>query len=254
MKGFGAFLEKEFLEILNTWRIWVIPGMIVFFAVTSPIIAMITPTLVSSLAGSQPGVVITLPEPTAVDAYGQFLKNLNQIVLIAVVIAGAGAVSGERLSGTAALVLAKPLSRRGFVLAKLLSQQTTVMVFTAIGAAVCVAVTAALFGSSSVGTFLLAVLLWLVYALLLVAAMTLFSAAFESRGAAAGAGLGFYFFTAVLSIWSPAAEYTFAGLGAAASGLLSGVRADVGWPIATAVITGLALTALAMLTFQRKEL
>ncbi len=254
MKGFGAFLQKEFLEILNTWRIWVIPGMIVFFALASPVIAMITPTLVSTLAGSQPGVVITLPEPTAVDAYGQFLKNLNQIVLIAVVIAGAGAVSGERLSGTAALVLAKPLSRSGFVLAKLLSQQTTVMVFTAIGAAVCVAVTAVLFGSSSIGTFLLAVLLWLVYALLLVAVMILFSAAFQSRGAAVGAGLGFYFVTAVLSTWSRAVEYTFAGLGPAAFGLLSGVQADVGWPIATAVIMGLALTALAMLTFQRKEL
>lgn len=254
MKGFGAFLQKEFLEILNTWRIWVIPGMIVFFAVTSPIIAMMTPTLVSSLAGSQPGVVITLPEPTAVDAYRQFLKNLNQIVLIAVVIAGAGAISGERLSGTAALVLAKPLSRSGFVLAKLLSQQTTVVVFTTIGAAVCVAVTTALFGPSSIGTFLLAVLLWLVYALLLVAAMTLFSAAFESRGAAIGAGLGFYFVTAVLSIWSWAVEYTFVGLGQAASGLLSGVQADVGWPIATAVVTGLALTALAVLSFQHKEL
>ena len=122
MTGFGAFLWKEFVEIRRTWRIWVIPGMLVFFGVTSPIIAALTPALVRSMAASQPGVVIQIPPPTALDAYGQFLKNLNQFVLIAVIIAGAGVVSGERSSGTAVLALTKPLSRGAFVLAKILSQ------------------------------------------------------------------------------------------------------------------------------------
>ena len=31
MTGFTAFLWKEFVEIRRTWRIWVIPGMLVFF-------------------------------------------------------------------------------------------------------------------------------------------------------------------------------------------------------------------------------
>jgi hypothetical protein len=122
VRGFGAFLGKELTEIVRTWRLWVIPGMLVFFGLTSPILAAITPALVQSMAASQPGVVITLPPPTAFDAYAQFIKNLDQFVLIAIVISGAGAVSGERSSGTAILALTKPLSRGAFVAAKILAQ------------------------------------------------------------------------------------------------------------------------------------
>ena len=39
MTGFGAFMQKELTEIRRTWRLWVIPGILVFFGVTSPIIA-----------------------------------------------------------------------------------------------------------------------------------------------------------------------------------------------------------------------
>ena len=34
MSGFSTFLAKEFTEIRKTWRIWVIPGMLLFFAIT----------------------------------------------------------------------------------------------------------------------------------------------------------------------------------------------------------------------------
>ena len=85
MSGLGAFLRKELTEIVRTWRIWVIPGMLVFFGITSPIIAALTPALVHSMASSQPGVVIRIPQPTALDAYAQFLKNLDQFILIAIV-------------------------------------------------------------------------------------------------------------------------------------------------------------------------
>ena len=101
MTGLVAFLRKELTEIRRTWRLWVIPGMLVFFGLTSPIIAALTPALVHSMTAAQPGVVIQLPAPTALDASAQFLKNLDQFVLIAVVIAGAAVVSGERASGTA---------------------------------------------------------------------------------------------------------------------------------------------------------
>ena len=80
MTGFGAFLRKEVTEIRRTWRIWVIPGMLVFFGITSPIIAALTPALVSSMSQSQPGVVIRIPPPTWIDAFAQFLKNLNEMV------------------------------------------------------------------------------------------------------------------------------------------------------------------------------
>jgi ABC-2 type transport system permease protein len=254
MTGFRAFLWKEFVEIRRTWRIWVIPGMLVFFGVTSPIVAALTPALVRSMAASAPGVVIHIPPPTALDAYGQLLKNLNQFVLIAVIITGAAAVSGERSSGTAILALTKPLSRRAFLLAKILSQVTLLVAATVLGAAACLAVTAAVFGVAHPARVATAMVLWLLYASLLIVMMTLFSAAFRSRGAAAGAGLGFYFLSLLLSAWGPAARYSFLGLMSAMRDALMGEAVSSGWPVATAVAAIVVGVVAALGTFERQEL
>lgn len=254
MTGFGAFLWKEFVEIRRTWRMWVIPGMLVFFGVTSPIIAQLTPALVRSMAAAQPGVVIKIPTPTALDGYGQFLKNLNQFVLIAVIIAGAGVISGERSSGTAVLALTKPLSRRAFVLAKILSQVALLTAATALGAAACLAVTAVVFGTAHPARVAAAMALWLLYASLLVVVMTIFSAAFRSRGAAAGAGLAFYVLTLLLSAWGPAARYGFLGLMSAMRDVLMGQGVSSGWPVATAVVAIVLGVVAALRIFERQEL
>lgn len=254
MSGFSAFLGKEFTEIRRTWRLWVMPGMLVFFGVTSPIIAALTPSLVKSMAASQPGVVIQLPPPTAFDAFAQFIKNLDQFVLLAVVITGAGVVSGERSSGTAILALTKPLSRGAFVVAKILSQVVLLLAATALGVVACLAMTAVVFGGVVSSRLVTAVGLWMLYASLLVVTMTLFSAAFRSRGAAAGAGLAFYFLAILLSNWGPAARYTFLGTMPAMRDALMGEPVSAAWPVATAVAAIAVGVALAVGVFERKEL
>ncbi len=254
MSGFGPFFGKELAEIRRTWRIWVIPGMLLFFAATSPFLALVAPKLVSSLAGPDSGLVIRLPEPTALDAYGQFFRNLSQLVIIAVIIAGAGVVSGERSSGTAILMLSKPLSRTAFVLAKLAAQLALLAGATTLALGVCLAVTRAVFPPAPVAPLIVATLLWLVYAGLLVVVMTLFSVVFHSRGGAAGAGLGFLFLSLVATIWPPAERYSFAGLMGAGGRALASKPVPVAWPIATAGIAMILLAALAVLLFRRQEL
>jgi ABC-2 type transport system permease protein len=254
MTGFAAFLGKELTEIRRTWRVWVIPGMLVFFGLTSPILAALTPALVQSIAASQPGVVIKIPPPSAVDAYAQFIKSLDQFVLIAIVITGAGVVSGERSSGTAILALTKPLSRGAFVVAKMLSQVVLLVVATALGTVVCLGMTAVVFDGATGARLVTAVALWLVYASLLIVVMTLFSSAFRSRGAAAGAGLGFYFLTLLLSSWGPAARYGYVGILPAMRGALMGVAITAGWPILAAVTLMVLGAAGAVRIFERQEL
>lgn len=254
MRGFGAFLAKERQETVRTWRIWVIPGMLVFFAITSPLVALVTPRLLASLASSTPGVLIQLPDPTAADAYGQFLKSLSQIVIIAVIIAGAGIVSSERSSGTAILVLTKPVSRTAFVLAKLVSTLTLVVTFTVIATLLCVAVARAIFPASALGPLFRAIGLWMVHAGLLVTVMTFFSVLLPSLAAAAGAGLGFLFLSLLLSIWPAAARYTFIGLPGAAGGALAGSPDPVAWPVVTALAAAAAFTLAAVELFKRQEL
>jgi ABC-2 type transport system permease protein len=256
MTGLVAFLQKELMEIRRTWRIWVIPGMLVFFGITSPIVAALTPALLRSMAATQPGVVIQLPPPTAFDAAAQFLKNLNQFILIAIVIAGAGTVSGERTSGTAILVLTKPLSRATFVLAKILSEVMVLLVATALGTAACLAMTAVVFDASATGRLITAVSLWLLVAILVVVVMTLFSTTFRSRGAAAGAGLAFYFLMLLFSTWAPAARYTFLGLLPGIRDALTGQHPtfSLGVPVVAAVATILFASMATVFLFERQEL
>ena len=254
MSGFTTFLAKEFTEIRKTWRIWVIPGMLVFFAITSPIIAAVTPGLLASISKSQPGVVVKMPSPTWRDSYAQFLKSLSQMVLIAVVIAGAGAVSGERSSGTAVLTLTKPVSRAAFVMAKILSQAGLLIAATVLSTAVCVALTIMIFGSAPLAPLLTAVSIWTIEALLMVVVMTLFSAGFASRGASAGAGLGFFFLTLLISIWPPANRYTFVGLMSASARALVRQPTEALWPVMTALVAGALCAWGAVRIFERQEL
>lgn len=254
MTGLSAFLAKELREIYKTWRIWVIPSMVLFFAVSSPIIAMLTPKLISSMSQSQPGVTIILPPPTWIDAHGQFLKNLTQVVLIAVVITGAGAVSGERNAGTATLTLTKPLARGAFIVAKVISQWILLIASTALGIVLCALTTRLVFGPAPIWPLANGVMLWLAYALLLVTVMVFFSAAFSARGAAAGAGLAFFFLGFLIAIWEPTVRLTFIGLLPAAAKAAVGQPVAAWWPLATGAVMSAVTVLAAVKVFERQEL
>lgn len=253
MTGFAVFLGKELLEIRRTWRIWVIPGLTIFFAISGPFLALVTPQLLKALATSEPGMVIQLPDPTARDAFNQFLQNLSQIVMIALVITGAGSVSGERSSGTAILVLTKPLARPAFVLAKLVSQQILLVASTVIGSVLTIAVTAALFDNLPVRQFALAVAIWLAFAVFFVGVMVLCSVGIRSRGGAAGAGLALLFAVLLGSVFPPVSRWTFAGLPSASTMALRGNPPDLTWPLLTAALGLVVTAAAAVWLFKRQE-
>src|SRR5450759_639652 len=117
MSGTAVFARKEVREILRTWRIWVLPGILLFFALTGPVLAKFTPEIVGALAGDQLSG-FKIPTPTYLDAYTQWIKNLSQIALFALIIMYGSVISSETKSGTAVLVLTKPVSRTAFVIAK----------------------------------------------------------------------------------------------------------------------------------------
>jgi ABC-2 type transport system permease protein len=254
VSGFRIFLRKEFAEIVRTWRIWVLPLILIGFGVSSPIVASLTPALVDSIAGSQPGVVIQIPEPTTTDAYLQFLNDYSQIVLIAIIIATAGVVSSEKRSGTAVLVLTKPVSRDAFLGAKAVSNTVLVAGATLIGWGMCVLGTAMLFGLENLDLFARATGAWLVLAMMFVAVMLLFSVLFRSQGGAAGMGLLVYVVLIAFSGWGPARDNTVAGLFTGGVRLVGGEDPSLALPVATAVAIAIACFVGAAFVFRRQEL
>ncbi len=253
MNNFSTLLHKEWMEIRRTWRIWVLPGPLFFFGVLAPIMAKVTPALVESIATSQPGTVIQIPNPVASDAYLQFTKSLNQIVLIALIIASAELISGERRSGTLLLVLTKPISRAAFVLAKFVAQCACVLVPLVLSAFLCWIGTELLFDGATVSTLLQAIALWFVLAVFIIAMMTLLSTLMRAQAGAAGIGIALYAGVILLGQWEPARKMSPGGLFGSVDQAIRGEPMAVLGPIvATLALTAICLIA-AIWSFQRTE-
>jgi len=93
VKGYFAFLKKEFFEYTKTYKLFIMLMIFIIFGITNPLIAKLMPEIVGSLVTD--GVVITLPEPTAYDAWAQFFKNATQMGLFVMVILFSGVLSSE---------------------------------------------------------------------------------------------------------------------------------------------------------------
>ena len=254
MSGFSAFLRKELLETRKTWRLWVLPGVFVFLGVGTPILAAATPALLKMTAQRTPGVTIQFPTPTSADAYLQFLGNLVQLALLVVIITGAASVAAEHRAGTSALVLTKPLSRSAFIAAKSVAGLVLLVAAAALGSALCVAVTVALFDTAHIALFLESVALWLALAAMFVTLMVLLSAAMGRQAPAAGVGLGVYVALFVLTGFPAVKERTPAGLLAASDALLKGREAALALPLATTLALAVIFVVAAMYVFRRKEI
>jgi len=253
MGGAGRFLRKEVSEHLHTWRLPVLGGVFLFFALTGPILAMLTPALLRSLQAGQPGLVIQIPVPGWRDAYAQWIKNLSQIGAFVMILVAAGSVSGEVSKGTAVLVLTKPLSRVDFIMCKAVVFFSIVVVEVVLGTVVTQAVTLLVFGSAPWAAIWTPTIVWLVFAALLIAIATLASSIVPTL-AAAGLGLVAFFAISIAAMWGPVARFSPAGLTFAPSRILLGQPVALAWPLVTAAAGALALIAIAALLFSRREL
>jgi ABC-2 type transport system permease protein len=253
MSGFLAFLLKELLEIRRTWRLWVLPGILLAFGLSSPVLAALTPRLLESMTNEQPGLIIQIPDPTSTDAYRQFVQSLMQIVLLALIIVTAAMVSGERRSGTAVLVLTKPVSRAAFLVAKFIAQMTLIILALIPAAFVCWLVTFLVFEEAPALAFVQSMLVFMVIAAFFVAVMLVFSTLVNSQAGAAGLGLLVYLVFTILTGWGPTQQYSPAGLYSAVGNLITGADTPVVIPVITGLLTTAILLALAILIFTRQE-
>lgn len=253
MRAFSRFLGKEATEIRRTWRLWTIGGVLLFFAVMSPLAALATPALVSSLTAGAPGMVIKFPDPTFLDSYAQWVKNLSQIGTLLVVFASVGLIANERTSGTAVLVVTKPVSRGSFVVAKYVAQAALVTLATVLGTAVVLAGTQLAFGQAPAAPLVAATGAWLAGALVAIAVAEALSAVLPTLAAGIVA-LVSWGVAGVFALWEPAVRYTPVGLLVAPGELLAGKAYSLAMPLATAALAIAVMVAVAAWLFSQREL
>jgi ABC-2 type transport system permease protein len=254
--GFAVLLRKELAEAWQTRRLPVVAGLFIVIGMISPLTARYLREILQAALGDQ--LTIPIPAPTAVMAVEQLQKNLAQLGALAAIALAMGSVAGELDRGTAALVLAQPVTRAAFISAKLVALAVVLGIAVGLAAISAWVYTGVLFEPLPVGGWLaMAALSWL--ALCAWAALT-FLASAATGSTTLAAGLGFVALVVIsLGAIVPALDRLLpTGLATPAIVLASG---EAGLN-AGALVTAIAGTAVlivaclggAILAFRRREL
>lgn len=116
MRNYIAFFKKELLESVRTYKFFIIIAVFFAFGMMSPLAAKLMPKLISY--ANQDGMKITMPEPTAIDAWKQFFKNISGMGLIVAALIFSGVLANELSKGTLINMLTKGLNRSTVILSK----------------------------------------------------------------------------------------------------------------------------------------
>ena len=119
MNHFAVFFKKELKELkesVKTYKLLLLGIVFLILGIMNPLVAKLTPDLLASFLPE--GMSITIPEPSSLDSWAQFFKNIQQMGLIVVLLVFSGVLTNELSRGTLVLLLTKGLPRQTVILAK----------------------------------------------------------------------------------------------------------------------------------------
>ncbi len=118
MKQWFVMFKKEAVEMIRNYK-WVwIPLVFAIVGLTQPISSYYMPDLMENFGELPEGTVIEIPIPPPGSVMNATLGQFSQIGVLVLVLSSMGAISSERNTGTAGLILAKPVSKVSFITAK----------------------------------------------------------------------------------------------------------------------------------------
>ncbi len=251
---FWVALRKELLEQWRSYRLLIAAAVLLFFGLTSPVLTKYLPDIMAMTLPQGEQFVELMPEPSAAEAADQYVKNISQFGILLALLLAMGAVAQEKDKGTAALVLAKPMPRGVFLLAKFVALSLTFAASLLLAAVAGYYYTALLFEALDLAAW--AALHGLMLLVLMVyLSLTLFGSTLTSSQVVGG-GLAFGFLIVLSGVGAipGLGEYLPNQLITWASGLMRGAP-EAYWP-ALWISVGLVAVALfgAWLIFERQEL
>lgn len=211
MRNIWTLYNKEMLETIRSYKLIWIPVVFIILGILQPLTTYYMPEILKASGEVPPGLLegYELPEPAAVMA--QALGQYGTIGLLVLALGTMNMLAGERSSGTAELLMVKPVSPAAIVFAKWAAQLTVLVIALGLGAAGAGYYTAELMGPLAWDDVLTAAGLyglWLLFAV----SLTLLFSAWQRGPAAAFLGLltaaGFALAHSLLPSrlwWTPAA-------------------------------------------------
>lgn len=185
---YAVALRKELKQLWRTKMVLVIIGVFALFGMASPLLAYFMPQIFSSIEGAEMFKDL-IPEPSTVDATGQYLKNISQFGFLIAVLVGMGSVASEKEKGITEMILHKPLPRWAFILSKFSAQALVFLAAFMIAEIFAYIYIWVLFEPISLGLFTLINGILFLWLLCFTAITLLGSTVSRSVGAAAGISL-----------------------------------------------------------------
>lgn len=113
-----VLMKKELLESARNFK-WVwMPIVFILFGLTEPLTAYYLPDILNSLGDLPEGAVIDIPPPSSEEVLMSTISQFNMLGVLVIVLGFMGIISGERKSGTASMVLVKPVSYNAYIYSK----------------------------------------------------------------------------------------------------------------------------------------
>jgi ABC-2 type transport system permease protein len=257
MKQWLTLFEKEILEMWRNFKwIWV-PITFILLGVQEPLVSYYMQDILNAVGGLPEGAEISIPEPSPPEVLIASMSQYNTLGVLIVVLITMSLVAGERKSGTAAMILVKPVSHTSFITAKWAGMLLLVWVSFFIGFIASWYYTGLLFDWVNMGNFFGAFFLEGLWLTFVVTVAIFFSSLFFVSGAAGFAALGSIILLTIVSStlshaleWSPAQLSDYAGTFVVEGSL---PQHSVLAAILTAIVI-VILLILSIIVFRRKEL
>ena len=191
-----VLVKKEILEQRRTNKILILAILFLFVAISSPVLAKLTPLILKSV--NVPGLTIQLPDPTFMDSMDQYIKNISQLGIFVLVFLVAGAIAEEKTSKTLEMILTKPISRVNFILSKFSSYFITISSVFILTSLLFYFYTVTTLGSFSFINFCIVMLCSLLYILMIVYVTIFFSTVMKNTITSAIMGFVFIFISSLV--------------------------------------------------------
>ena len=171
---FFVLVKKEVQEMISSYKIFILPIIFIFFGIMQPVVLYLLPDILESTGTEE--MVIELPPVIFADAICEYFSSILQLGAIVVVLMIMSAVARERASGTAALILSKPVSRASFIAAKFTTYSVVTAASFLLGTGACWYYTEKLIApANDLGDLLIGMTLLLILLIFLVALVVFMS-------------------------------------------------------------------------------
>lgn len=252
MRGYIAFVKKEFMEFTRTHKLLIIMAVFLLLGMMNPLTAKLTPALMENFMPE--GMNIEIPVPSAIDSWMQFYKNIPQLGMVVLVILFSGIMASEYSRGTLINILTKGLPRRTVILSKL----TVAWIMWTLAYTFCVGVswgyTAVLWKGDNLDHLAIAAICLWIYGLLLIASVMLGGVLFRNTYGGLLFTGGVVLIQVLVGIVPKVSEYSPLSLATRNMDLIQETAqvSDMAIPMAVAAGLILLFTWASIIVFNRK--